>query len=312
MKAAPYFRCFPSDFLSGVAGMTAEEIGVYAVIIMLIYDRGKAVPDDVGRLAWQCRLSRSRATAVVNRLIDIGKIVRTEAGLMNPRAAEELERMAEISRKNAGAAETRWHANGADDGPTATKSTASECERIATAVHPQCLPDTIVQKKGSGSSALSSNDEHLSDVRPKPQKRSRTTYPDQFEVFWKGYPRDANMSKAEALAEWRKLSAEDHALAIKSVPAFVKFCRGDPHYRPIHACRYLKFRRFEGFAEADDVPVHPAFQRVFVEVGTPAWEAWGEYRKRTTGNGRCPVVNDKGRDGWWFEAPMPPSDARAA
>lgn len=94
-----------------------------------------------------------------------------------------------------------------------------------------------------------------SEARPKPvrTRKTRKAYPDDFEAFWKAYPTDANQSKAEALTAWQRLGEEDRQQAIASVPGFVAFCQKDPTYRPIHACRYLAKRRFEGHATGPPV-----------------------------------------------------------
>lgn len=54
------------------------------------------------------------------------------------------------------------------------------------------------------------------------------------------------MSKAEALTAWQRISPEERQLAIKAVPPFVAWCREKPDYRPIHACRFLAKKRYEG------------------------------------------------------------------
>ena len=43
MTGVSRFDCFPSDFLNGMIGMTADQIAVYWVVILLQYDRGEAV-----------------------------------------------------------------------------------------------------------------------------------------------------------------------------------------------------------------------------------------------------------------------------
>lgn len=85
---------------------------------------------------------------------------------------------------------------------------------------------------------------------PKKAKRAQPAYSIAFSTFWEGYPTDKNMSKSETWPIWGEFSAEDQAKAIASLPAFRSYCTGKPDYRPIHAIRYLKFRRFDGFSEA--------------------------------------------------------------
>jgi hypothetical protein len=58
------------------------------------------------------------------------------------------------------------------------------------------------------------------------------------------------MGKQEAWQEWKKLSPDEQSSACASVPAFKAFLRSKtPDYEVIHACRFLKKRRFEGYAE---------------------------------------------------------------
>ena len=76
--------------------------------------------------------------------------------------------------------------------------------------------------------------------------KGRKAYPKDFEEFWRAYPTDPNMSKAEALTAWQRISPEERQLCIKAVPPFVAWCREKPDYRPIHACRFIAKKRFEG------------------------------------------------------------------
>lgn len=91
----PWFKCNPRDFREGMVGLTREERGTYATVVMLIYERGGPIPDDdpawiAGHLwctvkAWK----KDRASLIVK-----GKLYVVEVDgrphLMNRRAAEEL------------------------------------------------------------------------------------------------------------------------------------------------------------------------------------------------------------------------------
>jgi uncharacterized protein YdaU (DUF1376 family) len=50
----------PDEFLVGVAGMSAEEIGVYWVIVSLIYSSGGPIPVDDDRLKRLAGVSHQR------------------------------------------------------------------------------------------------------------------------------------------------------------------------------------------------------------------------------------------------------------
>lgn len=81
----------------------------------------------------------------------------------------------------------------------------------------------------------------------KPKARRKRVYPPDFEAVWLEYPTDPNMSKAEALDAYAKLDAADKDALAASIRPFRDYCRAHPDYRPIHLCRFIVKRRFDGF-----------------------------------------------------------------
>lgn len=138
----------------------------------------------------------------------------------------------------------------------------------------------------------------VSKTKPCP-KRKRVSYPDEFEDFWKAYPTDSNMSKKEAASEWSKLDPEDQKLALRSLEAFSYYCKKNSDYRPIHACRYLKHRRFDGHAKAVDEVREKARPSFKFRRGTPQYLAWNDYR---AARGQPQIHKDE----WFFPAEWPP------
>ncbi|WP_237479432.1 DUF1376 domain-containing protein [Lichenibacterium dinghuense] len=94
------------------------------------------------------------------------------------------------------------------------------------------------------------NGESISCPKRAPPDRTRKPYPEDFERFWRGYPTDPNMSKADAGRAWSRMTDVDRLSATAAVPEFVAYCRKDPTYRPVHAVKFLTSRRFEGFLTA--------------------------------------------------------------
>lgn len=136
------------------------------------------------------------------------------------------------------------------------------------------------------------------DISPKPQKR--ISYHDDFNSFWLAYPTDANMSKKEAWQEWGKLDSEDKTIASESMKAFNAYCNKNPDYRPIHANRYLKYRRFDGHAEAGaELTERQNQSKVHLIKGTPPFDAWNAYK---VSRGERPIS----RKEWWFPTEWPP------
>jgi len=70
-----------------------------------------------------------------------------------------------------------------------------------------------------------------------------------FEEFWRTFPTDPLMSKKKTHDVWRKMSRAEQAKAMESLEAFCKYVERRPTYRPVHACKYLTERRYEGFVK---------------------------------------------------------------
>jgi len=155
----------------------------------------------------------------------------------------------------------------------AYEATAPDCTKPDQLDQPRCdelsAPDSPGTRKGGARCArevvhgvpptypleLPKKDilsETSSDDVPKARKK-RNEYPAKFDDTWNAYPTDQNMSKAEAFGLWKRLDDEDRDKVLASIPAFNAYCRAHPDYRPIHFCRYIKFRRFDGFAEKANV-----------------------------------------------------------
>lgn len=120
----------------------------------------------------------------------------------------------------------------------------------------------------------------IADAIPTVRPKRKIEYSEGFEAFWKAYPTTKIMSKSEAWDEWRKLSSEDHGAAMAGVPGFVAFLRANPEHAVIHACRFLKKRRFDAFAAA---PEAPAQEPINVLEGTPEMDAWDRHWRQTKG-----------------------------
>jgi uncharacterized protein YdaU (DUF1376 family) len=126
MSAAPYIKFFTSDFLTGIADLSADEIGVYTVVLALIWDRGTPIPDDPAWLARRAGTSTRRFNQIKNRLCDLGKLEVRNGLIGNRRALSEVAKRDGKSDQARAAALARWHHEGEpelplDDAPGKTK-----------------------------------------------------------------------------------------------------------------------------------------------------------------------------------------------
>lgn len=95
MSSLPWFKCNPRDFRDGLIGLTPEERGIYATILMLIYERGSPVPEEEGWICAHLGCSSRVWKKVRAALIVKGKLFAVSFNgadsLMNRRAAEEID-----------------------------------------------------------------------------------------------------------------------------------------------------------------------------------------------------------------------------
>lgn len=94
-KQAPWVKWEPGAFLNGVFGLGAEAIGVYAVLLNLIYENGGPIDDNSAVLA---RRLSMRPTSLEKRLAELvaaKKIVRVDGVISNARAEIEIEARAQ-------------------------------------------------------------------------------------------------------------------------------------------------------------------------------------------------------------------------
>lgn len=131
-------------------------------------------------------------------------------------------------------------------------------------------------------------------------KRVRTLCSDDFEIFWKAYPRTPNMSKSEAWKAWQRLSDEDRIAATAAVSKYIAFLRSKTDHPTVHACRFLSQRRFDGFNEAVSANAQQTAQ-IFVPLDSPRWghlcSRWREQNKAITGP---PPKDYPVGTGWYF------------
>ncbi|MBB3808773.1 DUF1376 domain-containing protein [Pseudochelatococcus contaminans] len=94
-KHIPYFDFYPADFMNGVRGLTPQEVGVYTMLLCRIYEESGPVDLHHSRLATYCGMRVKTFTSVVERLIDLGKLLLVDGALHNSRAMTEISNRAD-------------------------------------------------------------------------------------------------------------------------------------------------------------------------------------------------------------------------
>jgi hypothetical protein len=87
----PWFRCFPSDLLGAMSGLSAEEGYVYVAALLRIYETGGPAPETVRSLSRRTGLAEPAVATALDDLMAAGKLVRLPDGrLDSPTTHAEL------------------------------------------------------------------------------------------------------------------------------------------------------------------------------------------------------------------------------
>lgn len=165
--------------------------------------------------------------------------------------------------------------------------------------------DTDTDTEKNKRDVVSAGAETSVDRSSKPKIRKKPAYSAEFNKFFDGFPGREGTSKAEAWEVWVTLPPEDQKAASDALSAFVAWCgKQKPDYRPLHACRYLKYRRWETLASTSTSP--PVVQ-VPVLAGTEAFRAWERHNGKSspTTTIRDPTTQAVIGTGWYFPTEFP-------
>jgi uncharacterized protein YdaU (DUF1376 family) len=95
VSRVPYFNFYPADFMNGVRGLTAQEVGVYTMILCRIYEQSGPVEYHPRRLSTYCGMREATCVSVVDKLVDLDKLQLVDGMLFNFRASDEIQKRAD-------------------------------------------------------------------------------------------------------------------------------------------------------------------------------------------------------------------------
>lgn len=107
-KKNPWFKCYPVDFLNGVADLSPNEIAVYTVVLMRMYDEDGPVVDDTARIAHRCNMRIPTCKKAIDSLCAADKFAREDGLLVNGKAQEVIENRRGTRAKQQRNAQARW------------------------------------------------------------------------------------------------------------------------------------------------------------------------------------------------------------
>lgn len=229
MPNKPWFPLYVNDYLADTTALEAAEHGAYMLLIMAYWKQGGPLKDDDNSLRKMARVSREEWKEIRETLEPFFTVA--DGFWHHKRMDKELFEAEEKYQRRAKA--------GSKGGKQKGNSNAS----------------AMLKQEGSNAphnSQLTTNtssEEEVSLPASSKSGRKRNDYPDDFEQFWKAYPTSPNMAKQEAFKEWKKLDSDDRIKAFVAITPFKAWIAKQRDYTVLYAERFLKQRRFDGYAE---------------------------------------------------------------
>ncbi|WP_313760188.1 DUF1376 domain-containing protein [Rhizobium sp.] len=245
----PYVQWFQDDFLGGIRGMKAQEIGIYTVLLNEMYNRGVALDQSDERLARMCGADIRVFKKVLIDLIEDEKIVRLDCGLWNVRCenaftsrAKMLEKQSEAGKTSA---EKRRKNKGGLERPLNDRSTS---------VQPISESQTIIIEEDKSSSPSSRPAAAKEAVARSKKKALEAEFN---ETFWPAYPRKVEKKDAlRAFLKARSTVSLDTIMA--GLRVFASKVAGKDQEFIRHAATFLNGESWNNFAEVAAPPAPEA------------------------------------------------------
>lgn len=260
MAQFPALPLWTDAYLADTGHLTTLEHGAYLMLLMSMWRAGGQLPNDDRKLARFAKLTTPQWQRIKDTIMEFMTVSSDELTVSQGRLADELQYVRDHSKKQAQNSRQRWGNRTATPGPVGQHPDHLSDESEANPMETLNDGDAMGMPNASQTDAPTPTpnivDTNVSTLsvpeRSETEKpaRKRIVYPDDFEAAWQAFPTTPNMSKAEALPEWKRLATEDRAMVLPSIASYRAFLKANPTHPPIHFCRYLSKRRFEGFAEA--------------------------------------------------------------
>lgn len=175
MSDRPWYKRYPSDFLTSTVDMPFEEKGAYSIILDLIYDKGGAIEDEAQWISRVLGMSVRKWNSIRLKLIIRGKLVSENGFLTNKNATKIIINSSKTARESS--------ENALKNIPkmNENKAVSNKISDIVRKNDPKKSPNTRNQ-----SLDIKSNNK-ISE----PEKEK-----DAFEKFWEVYPNPTGIGTA--------------------------------------------------------------------------------------------------------------------
>ncbi len=218
-----YVQWYFLEFLEGVRGLKPDQIGIYSVILPLIYASMGMLRDDDRYIAGHCQCDVRTYKKIKDQLIALGKISVRDGYICNDRAIKEIARFcASAKLKRAAALEREAKKRGArSSGAQHARDVRTPCAHLAQGADTACgaNPEIANDNNGRATTALpppSTQIEIEIESTPLPPKRGRSASTVEVEACRLAFEAYNTVAKANALPRASKLT-DDRVKAIGKI-----------------------------------------------------------------------------------------------
>ena len=99
-KHIPYFNFYPSDFMGGTRGLSAQQVGVYMMLLCKIYEDNGPVEFDSYKLSTYCGMRENTFIKIFDQLVRLDKLQHENGAVFNERAQTEISSRANTLKNN--------------------------------------------------------------------------------------------------------------------------------------------------------------------------------------------------------------------
>lgn len=168
MSTPPFVRLYANDWFTGVAGLKADERGVYISMCVFIWTTGRRVPLDDAEASRLMALNFKSYQRVRDRLVVLGKVTKHENGYGNERAEHELAAASEAVESTRRSKQETDRGNGSGEEKPAAPSAPPAQDAEATK---PVLNDAAIDR------AIDDGIDHAIDRAIDRQKDQRNQHP---------------------------------------------------------------------------------------------------------------------------------------
>ena len=220
-KHIPYFNFYPSDFMGGTRGLSAQQVGVYMMLLCKIYEDNGPVKFDSYKLSTYCGMRENTFIKIFDQLVRLDKLQHENGAIFNDRAQTEISSRANTLKNNskAGKVSAQKRQQKQRSNPTGVQRAFNHTDSDTDTNTDKEVIDTTVSISDTQTELIPSE-----PAKPKAKrKKPRTPLPEDFQMpeDWKpmaiakGIPdyaiaeqfekfKDNHIGRGNVMADWKR------------------------------------------------------------------------------------------------------------